>query len=1501
MNSHSPADNSTPPTPPSESPPKVVIPARFSSTFEAAQFYRDKFGARPHPLCGPSDKNVKEKERGKKPLWRGYRTLTPEQVVDDALRAAFHDGSPNNLGITLHNSHVVVDVDSKKDAGESARRWVLDRPQLSGFPREHTAHGAHLHFICPDLPPIMKRGKPHGSPLVNTVAEGVGVELFFRGLSVVVAPSVHRTLVPYSWAVTGRIPVVTWAQLKQWFGFALPDEDTKHKTKGKKGDAWWRRYSGDLKTLNLTALCDELGVLGDVLNADDGKSAVKCPWRHEHSDASEPWASNDADSVIFRNPTAPSFPGFKCLHAHCSERGLREVLDLAEQKKPGIVDRHCLATSTWQPGKIGRGQRPQVPAPGPGHPIGEFATEVGKILADTGHWFRHGMHVVMVRSEPTGCGVSSLRLHPMQAAETCSAIEEHVEVGNLTKPDDAGASEFRPNSLIKPQAELLLAAAQFRDQLPEIERVLDVPVPVLVNGQMVLPEHGYDARFKTFLNLNAPVIQRMTVAAAKQLIQDVYAEFCWADAQSLTHAIARLITPACRGIMGWSAKPPFFIFSANRERLGKDFAADIPMLLYEGRAVEEQPIEPRNSTETRKRITAALLAGRRTMHFANCRGHLDDTAFEQAITGKILGDRILGRSESAQLANEIEFSLSANTGITFKADLAQRARTIRLFLSGENPNGRRFNRPDLHKWVIEHRADLLSAIFALIQHWHEQGMPAGPTPFASYPEWARIVGGVMVSAGLGDPCLPENNAVHVGGDDETENMKILFVLGHERWVAEKRIELKEIIEFLGGDVAPQLFSWLDLAERSGQTALGKMLRRFVGRSLGTVVLRIHGDGLRRPKFSFEHCETGDEGGGRRALAEVFGTPAQPPTPGGDIGDIGNLHKPPARDSSSSTNNPVPDLTSSPVNGVPQVDKVDNVAIPSSPVPIPISDRTSLEAVAQAITQSTQPIALEIETYGGGQDTLNPWRGEIRLLTLALPNTPPWLLDLKAIGYDLGPLGSALEVKQIVGHNLKFDALWLRHRCGLNLQHLACTMTASRVLTAGDKVANDLGACLSRHLDITIPKDQARSDWGCPQLTPEQLRYAAEDVAHLHALHADLLNELESAGLTAVWQLESDLIPVVVAMEHHGFLIDRAVLERLQAEAQAVVDATTTELRAEVGPDFNPGSPVQIKRTLSDRGVKVVSTNEESLAELNDPLAGKLLQFRQAKKQLEQVVTLLEAIESDGRVHASFKPTGTDTGRFSCSDPNLQNISRGLLRSAFIAAPGHKLIVADYSQIELRVGAALAGESMMLAAFRNGEDLHRQTAALVLGKTLDSVTKDDRQLAKAVNFGLLYGQSPKGLVKYARSVYGVTLDEVSAMEIHRRFFQSYPGLARWHESAKSLGNQNVPEARTVLGRRRKLPVGYVFWWKRFTGLLNSPVQGGAADGIKRALVALAQKLPLGAAIISTIHDELIVEVPEAMSASGEGLVRQAMVEEMQQLYPAVPIEVEVCVCRNWSEK
>jgi DNA polymerase I-like protein with 3'-5' exonuclease and polymerase domains len=316
---------------------------------------------------------------------------------------------------------------------------------------------------------------------------------------------------------------------------------------------------------------------------------------------------------------------------------------------------------------------------------------------------------------------------------------------------------------------------------------------------------------------------------------------------------------------------------------------------------------------------------------------------------------------------------------------------------------------------------------------------------------------------------------------------------------------------------------------------------------------------------------------------------------------------------------------------------------------------------------------------------------------------------------------------------------------------------------------------------------------------------------------------------------------------------------------------------------------------------VENTNEETLKAADDgEIIPLILEFRGAEKLAQQAASLLECVKQDGRIHGRFDPTGTATGRFSSKDPNLQNIGRGELRTCFVPEPGNKLIVADYSQIELRAAAVIAGETKMIEAYKNGVDLHKQTASEVLNKPLDEVTKQDRQISKSANFGLLYGQSAPGLVRYAASSYGVQLELDQAGQIRRQFFRTYGHLRQWHGESRNKADAGAREVRTVLGRRRLLPET-ASEWERFTALVNTPVQGGCADGMKQALVLIAQQLPAEARLISTVHDEVLVEAPEAMANEVRDLVQAIMIEAMAALFPQVPIEVEAGSCSNWGEK
>ena len=475
-------------------------------------------------------------------------------------------------------------------------------------------------------------------------------------------------------------------------------------------------------------------------------------------------------------------------------------------------------------------------------------------------------------------------------------------------------------------------------------------------------------------------------------------------------------------------------------------------------------------------------------------------------------------------------------------------------------------------------------------------------------------------------------------------------------------------------------------------------------------------------------------------------------------------------------------------------------VPSTPEHRLLGDKSVLGQIVKTIQRSEAAVALDIETYG--QNALNPWRGDIRLLSLAVPDHPAWLLDLRAIGYELGELGECLQQHQIIAHNAKFDLLWLRHKCGLKLDNVFCTLTAARLLSNGKReLRNGLYACWERFLGVDPGTDHGKSDWGGMFLTEDQLEYAALDVLHLHQLMNKQLEAIKAEQFQTVLDLENRLIPVVVEIENCGFGVNKERLLGVIEDYSTQLKEALGRFNGAFGEEINPNSPKQLKEALAEKGLKLANTSEQTLKEEDHPLTLCVLNYRSAKKQMEQAETLLKAIEEDGRIHARFEPTGTNTGRFSSKSPNLQNIGRGKLRNCFTPAGGNSLVVADYSQVELRVAAVVAGEKRMIEAYKNGVDLHRQTASLVLDKPIEDVTKEDRQLAKAVNFGLLYGQSAKGLVAYAKKAYGVEMEYDRAREIHGRFFSAYTGLRKWHERSREAVSKDLKSIRTVSGRVR----------------------------------------------------------------------------------------------------
>jgi DNA polymerase-1 len=396
---------------------------------------------------------------------------------------------------------------------------------------------------------------------------------------------------------------------------------------------------------------------------------------------------------------------------------------------------------------------------------------------------------------------------------------------------------------------------------------------------------------------------------------------------------------------------------------------------------------------------------------------------------------------------------------------------------------------------------------------------------------------------------------------------------------------------------------------------------------------------------------------------------------------------------------------------------------------------------------------------------------------------------------------------------------------------------------------------------------------------------------------DWARELREGGLEKVWELECRLAPVVAAMRERGFRVDLKKLEALGKGAEKNRAEAEKKVKESLGAELNPRSPKQVKEALEKRGLKLKSTDEVALVMSGDPAAELVMRSRGAEKRTQMIAAYREAVGKDGRIHADFDPLGTATGRFSCREPNQQNVGRDAeMRSCFVADPKKILVMADYSQIELRVAAFLAKEEAMLAAFRSGQDIHTLTAGKLAGKESGEVKEEERKLAKAVNFGLLYGMSARGLAEYGRISFGLRLEEKEAREFRRKFFEAYPALQRWHDEARqAAGDPKVTEVRTLGGRRRWLPPpGGRMEWVRFTALVNTPVQGTCGDAIKRAMVALAD-----APLVSTVHDELILEVAEKESEAMAARVTQAMREGFAGMVPEALITVAVRRADSWA--
>ena len=556
--------------------------------------------------------------------------------------------------------------------------------------------------------------------------------------------------------------------------------------------------------------------------------------------------------------------------------------------------------------------------------------------------------------------------------------------------------------------------------------------------------------------------------------------------------------------------------------------------------------------------------------------------------------------------------------------------------------------------------------------------------------------------------------------------------------------------------------------------------------------------------------------------------------------------------------------------------------------------------------------------------LDPYKGDLRLVQLS-DGANTKVIDLKAFGGGgslaadpaLDPLRELLaSAKQTkIAHNAKFDTKWVRHHLGTEVGGIYDTYLASILISAGEgERRHGLADVVQYFLGRTLDKSEQVSDWGAAELSHSQVEYAAKDAAIMPEVREKLEERITADGLTEVLRLENECVMPIAEMELNGFYLDRErwqeQLDKVRVLQKKAGDELQDMLAAGVAQaslfgrtEINLDSQAQVTDALLNLGVPMPNTTRawelQPLAE-KYPVVAKLLEYRSVAKAAQSFGdNILEFIEpKTGRIHADFRQIGAPTGRFSCSSPNLQQIPHEAeYRRCFRAPDGRKLVIADYSQIELRILADFSEDQKFIDAFESGQDFHSATAAQVFGIDAADVTPDQRSFAKRLNFGVVYGI---GASRFA-SMTGLT--QAEAENTLRKYFATYPRMDDWLRSqARNIITER--QTRTKSGRLAKFTFdendrASVGAAQRFAK--NMPIQGTSADILKRALRLLHDDLRGSSGkLVNIVHDEIVVECDAAEAETISGKLESAMLRAGRDFVKKVPVKVDAHIADDWTK-
>jgi DNA polymerase I-like protein with 3'-5' exonuclease and polymerase domains len=530
-----------------------------------------------------------------------------------------------------------------------------------------------------------------------------------------------------------------------------------------------------------------------------------------------------------------------------------------------------------------------------------------------------------------------------------------------------------------------------------------------------------------------------------------------------------------------------------------------------------------------------------------------------------------------------------------------------------------------------------------------------------------------------------------------------------------------------------------------------------------------------------------------------------------------------------------------------------------------------------IAPSSFTMAADIETTG-----LNPRKDRIRLIGYA--------------GADVGCYENPESLKDRLAdpmtakvfHNAPFDVTFL-HLKGSPVVNYEDTMLMDQILT-NNQGWHRLEDCCKKYLGAELDKTLQKPEHWQGSISAQHKAYCQKDCEMTLTLYRLLRDELEQKKLLNVYRRELRALPAIIRLQIDGMPFDAVAWRQELQSIKAQRDEVYNEFCMVEKSLINLGSPKQLKDFFwVHYGTELESTDDETLALLEStyPCIIKIRRWRELSKLISSFGEELIQKTVNGRLYPSWRLIGATTGRMSCKEPNLQQVPRPL-RKYFKASSGHCLVIADYSQIELRIVAELAGEKIMLEAYRNGGDLHTLTAQMITGKS--SITKDERQVAKACNFGLIYGMGGKGLQTYAKTSYGVDMSDAEAETFRDAFFRRYVGIKTWQER-----QQRASEIRTMGGRVwRDIPD------KQYRNRFNYPVQGTGAEGLKESMALIAHSLPDEWKLCAIVHDEIVLEVPETDAELARAYLTACMKTGMERLLKVVPVEVDCKINDRWEK-